>query len=78
VNIDWSERESSVGPPPHRRVPRAAFLRDARRAGLALAGEHGFLPHQYFFVLRRRRGRAGGAGATLNATLNAASETRQR
>ena len=55
VNIDWAERESPVGPPPERRVPRDTFLRDARRAGLALAGEHRFLPHQYFLVLRRRR-----------------------
>jgi SAM-dependent methyltransferase len=55
VNIDWAERESPVGPPLERRVPRDAFLRDARRAGLTLAAEHRFLPHQYFLVLRRRR-----------------------
>lgn len=57
VNIDWDERESPVGPPPDRRVPRDTFLRDARRAGLALAAEHRFLPHQYFLVMRRRRRR---------------------
>lgn len=55
VNIDWSEGDSPVGPPPERRVPRTRFLRDARRAGLVLAGEHRFLPYQYFVVLRRRR-----------------------
>jgi ubiquinone/menaquinone biosynthesis C-methylase UbiE len=55
VNIDWAEGESPVGPPARRRVPRAEFLRDARRAGLALATEHRLLPHQYFFVLRRAR-----------------------
>jgi hypothetical protein len=52
VNIDWHE-QSEWGPPPKRRVPRARFLRDARRAGLRLIVEHGFLPHQYFLVLRR-------------------------
>ena len=38
-----------------RRIPRDAFLRDARRAGLTLVAEHRFLPYQYFLVLRRRR-----------------------
>ena len=55
VNIDWDDRESPVGPPPRRRVPREQFLRDARRAGLAPAGEHRFLPYQYFLVMRPRR-----------------------
>ncbi|HSF05317.1 MAG TPA: class I SAM-dependent methyltransferase [Methylomirabilota bacterium] len=54
VNVDWNE-DSEFGPPPKRRVPRARFLRDARRAGLRLVREHGFLPHQYFLVLRRPR-----------------------
>jgi ubiquinone/menaquinone biosynthesis C-methylase UbiE len=59
VNIDWSEGEHDVGPPPHRRVPRGKFLAAARRAGLRLVAEHRFLPYQYFFVLRRvRQGRA--------------------
>jgi len=54
INVDWNE-ESEFGPPPKRRVPRARFLRDARRAGLSLIAEHRFLPHQYFLVLRRAR-----------------------
>ena len=54
VNIDWDE-QSEWGPPRRRRVPRARFLRDARRAGLRLIVEHRVLPHQYFFVLRRAR-----------------------
>jgi len=54
INVDWDER-SEFGPPPRRRVPRARFLRDARRAGLRLVAERRVLPHQYFLVLRRAR-----------------------
>jgi ubiquinone/menaquinone biosynthesis C-methylase UbiE len=57
VNIDFARRETPVGPPLEHRVAREAFLRDARRAGLALVAEHRFLPHQYFVVLRRQRAR---------------------
>lgn len=52
VNIDWDKRETPVGPPPQGRIAREDFLRDARKAGLALVAEHRFLPHQYFLVLR--------------------------
>lgn len=55
VNVDWDARETPVGPPLERRIPRAAFLGDARRAGLALVAEHRVLPYQYFLVLRRSR-----------------------
>jgi SAM-dependent methyltransferase len=54
INVDWDEN-SEFGPPPKRRVPKARFLRDARRAGLKLVSERTFLPHQYFLVLRRAR-----------------------
>ena len=54
VNVDWDER-TEFGPPPRRRVPRARFLRDARRAGLRLVADRSILPHQYFLVLRRAR-----------------------
>jgi hypothetical protein len=54
INVDWDEN-SEFGPPPKRRVPKARFLRDARRAGLKLVSERTFLPHQYFLVLRRER-----------------------
>jgi ubiquinone/menaquinone biosynthesis C-methylase UbiE len=54
INVDWNE-ESEFGPPPRRRVSRARFLRDARRAGLRLVGERAILPHQYFLILRRAR-----------------------
>ncbi|MDO8478402.1 MAG: class I SAM-dependent methyltransferase [Candidatus Rokubacteria bacterium] len=54
VNINWDE-ETEFGPPPKRRIPRARFLRDARRAGLRLVADRPLLPHQYFLVLRRAR-----------------------
>lgn len=54
VNVDWNE-DSEFGPPPRRRVPRARFVRDARRAGLKLVAERSFLPHQYFLEFRRGR-----------------------
>lgn len=54
VNIDFHKRETPVGPPLEHRVTREEFLRDARRAGLRLAGEFAFLPYQYFVVLRSR------------------------
>jgi predicted methyltransferase len=54
VNVDWDE-ETEFGPPPRRRIPRARFLRDARRAGLRLVADRPLLPHQYFLVLRRAR-----------------------
>ena len=54
VNVDWDEK-TEFGPPPKRRVPRARFLRDAKRAGLRLVADRPLLPHQYFLVLRRAR-----------------------
>ena len=58
VNIDWADRDTPKGPPAHRRIPPAVFLRHARRAGLTLAEAHDFLPYQYFLVLRRGGRRA--------------------
>ena len=54
VNIDWDEK-TEFGPPQRRRISRARFLRDARRAGLRLVADRPLLPHQYFLVLRRSR-----------------------
>ena len=59
VNIDFARRATPVGPPVDHRVAREDFIRDARRAGLALMAEHRFLPHQYFLVFRRPRARPG-------------------
>jgi predicted methyltransferase len=54
VNVDWDEK-TDFGPPARRRVSRARFLRDARRAGLSLVADRPLLPHQYFLVLRCAR-----------------------
>lgn len=50
--IDFHKRETAMGPPLEERVSREDFLKDVRRAGLKVAEELAFLPHQYFFVLR--------------------------
>ena len=54
ANVDFEKRDTPVGPPVEHRVAREEFLRDARRAGLAVVAEHEFLPYQYFVVLRPR------------------------
>jgi ubiquinone/menaquinone biosynthesis C-methylase UbiE len=54
VNVDWDEA-TEKGPPAKRRISRAKFLRDARRAGLRFVADRAVLPHQYFLELRRAR-----------------------
>jgi ubiquinone/menaquinone biosynthesis C-methylase UbiE len=50
--IDFHKRESPMGPPVHERVLRETVLGHIKRAGLRVARELVFLPHQYFFLLR--------------------------
>ncbi len=52
VNVDFHRRDLPVGPPIEHKVAREDFLRIAEKAGLRVAEEHHFLPHQYFVVLR--------------------------
>lgn len=54
VNVDYHKRETPHGPPLEHRISREDFLREAGAAGLALAGEHTFLPYQYAVELRVR------------------------
>jgi ubiquinone/menaquinone biosynthesis C-methylase UbiE len=54
VNVDWHKRETAIGPEQSHRVAREEFLADAGKAGLRLAAEHKFLPHQYFLILTAR------------------------
>lgn len=54
ANVDFHAGELPVGPPPEHKVSRASFLAAADEAGLEVVREHGFLPYQYFLVLRPR------------------------
>jgi ubiquinone/menaquinone biosynthesis C-methylase UbiE len=51
ANVDWHKRKTDIGPEQSHRVAREEFLADAAKAGLRLAAEHKFLPHQYFLIL---------------------------
>jgi SAM-dependent methyltransferase len=55
VNIDFEQRDTPVGPPLEHRVSKEAFVADAKRAGFDLLESPGFLPHQYFVVLKPAR-----------------------
>ncbi len=54
ANVDFHEGELPVGPPPEHKVSRLAFLAAAAQADLEVADEKGFLPYQYFVLLRPR------------------------
>lgn len=51
VNVDFHRRELPVGPPLEHLVSREEFLEAAGQAGLHLAEERDFLPHQYALFL---------------------------
>jgi len=44
--------DSPEGPPRATRVPPERVVSELKKAGYALAREHGFLPNQYFLVFR--------------------------
>jgi ubiquinone/menaquinone biosynthesis C-methylase UbiE len=52
ANVDYHKRPTPVGPPMDHRLSRETFLGEAQAAGLVVAEEPTFLPHQYFVVLR--------------------------
>lgn len=54
ANIDFHKRPTPVGPPLDHRVSRDDFVAAAAHAGLDVASEPGFLPYQYFVVLKPR------------------------
>ena len=54
ANVDYHKRETPVGPPLAHRLSREEFLKEAQSAGLVVAEEPTFLPHQYFILLRPR------------------------
>jgi ubiquinone/menaquinone biosynthesis C-methylase UbiE len=51
VNVDFN-KDAPMGPPPGERISREEFLREAESAGLKLAAQHTFLPHQYAVELK--------------------------
>jgi ubiquinone/menaquinone biosynthesis C-methylase UbiE len=52
ANVDYHKRPTPVGPPLDHRLSREVFLGEAQSAGLVVAEEPTFLPHQYFVILR--------------------------
>jgi hypothetical protein len=50
--VDYT-RDSPIGPPVASRLTATEVKDEMQRAGYVLAGEHAFLPHQYFLVFRR-------------------------
>ena len=52
--MDFHGGELPVGPPPGDKVSREGFLEAARAAGLEVAREERFLPHQWFFLVAQR------------------------
>jgi arsenite methyltransferase len=48
VVIDYKKETLPVGPPPEMKMAREEVIKEMRTAGFGLAGEHTFLPYQYF------------------------------
>jgi ubiquinone/menaquinone biosynthesis C-methylase UbiE len=59
VNVDWHKRQTAIGPEQSHRIGREEFLGDAEKAGLRLAAEPKFLPHQYFLILTAKESAKG-------------------
>ena len=52
VMIDFKKESTPMGPPLTMRIAQPDLVRQMQGAGFALAGEHTFLPYQYFLVFR--------------------------
>ena len=50
VIIDYKKKELPVGPPPEMKIGRREVVQQFESNGFKLAGEHNFLPYQYFLV----------------------------
>jgi ubiquinone/menaquinone biosynthesis C-methylase UbiE len=48
--IDFHKRPLPVGPSMEHKIAREDLIREVEGSGFRLAGEHTFLPHQYFVV----------------------------
>jgi ubiquinone/menaquinone biosynthesis C-methylase UbiE len=54
VHIDFQKRDLPVGPPLGMKIAREDLVKQMEDAGFRLAGEHTFLPYQYFLVFAVR------------------------
>jgi ubiquinone/menaquinone biosynthesis C-methylase UbiE len=52
VHIDFQKRDVPVGPPLSEKIARGGLVKQMEEAGFRLAGEHDFLPYQYFLVFQ--------------------------
>ncbi|MDP1907483.1 MAG: methyltransferase domain-containing protein, partial [Hyphomicrobium sp.] len=52
--IDFNA-QSTMGPPPGARIAAAQVAAEMSQAGYRLAGEHQFLPNQYFLTFQTRK-----------------------
>jgi len=52
--IDFQKRELPVGPPLAMKIAREDLIKQMEGAGFRLAGEHTFLPYQYFLLFEPR------------------------
>lgn len=52
VMIDFQKRELPVGPPLDMKIAREALVAQMQQHGFTVAGEHTFLPYQYFIVFQ--------------------------
>ena len=54
IQIDFQKRELPIGPPLSMKIAREDLVSQMEGAGFRLAGEHTFLPYQYFLVFALR------------------------
>jgi ubiquinone/menaquinone biosynthesis C-methylase UbiE len=54
VIIDYKMRAQVVGPQPEKRVQKREVIKQFESNGFKLAGEHDFLPNQYFLIFSMR------------------------
>jgi arsenite methyltransferase len=50
VILDYKKEQLPVGPPPEMKISRVEVVRQFESNGFKLAGEHTFLPYQYFLI----------------------------
>jgi arsenite methyltransferase len=54
IIVDYKKGQPSSGPPPEMRLAKRDVIKQFESGGFKLAGEHNFLPNQYFLVFSSR------------------------